>query len=73
MKTESNWKYIKNLSNLELTNDQINLLVSWIWICLYAYNKRNRIKKTTPYRLCQENAAPVSVSRQGQKHPPLPR
>ena len=26
MKTESNRKYIKNLSNLELTNDQINLL-----------------------------------------------
>ena len=25
MKTESNRKYIKNLSNLELTNDQINL------------------------------------------------
>ena len=26
MKTESNRKYIKDLSNLELTNDQINLL-----------------------------------------------
>ena len=26
MRTESNRKYIKNLSNLELTNDQINLL-----------------------------------------------
>ena len=27
MKTESNRKYIKNLSNLELTNDQINLQI----------------------------------------------
>ena len=26
MKTECNRKYVKNLSNLELTNDQINLL-----------------------------------------------
>ena len=25
--------------------------LSWIKICPYAYNKRNRIKKTTPYRL----------------------
>ena len=44
MKTESNRKCIKNLSNLRLTNDQIK-------ICPYAYNKRNHIKKTTSYRL----------------------
>ena len=51
MKTESNRKYIMNLSNLELTNDQNKSALSWIKICPYTYNKRNRIKKTTPYRL----------------------
>ena len=43
LKTESNRKYIKNVSNLELTNENA------------------------------ENAAPVYISRQGQKHPSLLR
>jgi len=48
MKTESNRKYILQSRNYKWSDKSA---LSWIKICPYAYNKRNRIKKTTPYRL----------------------
>ena len=54
MKTESNRKYMnrhkERLQSRSYKRSGKSTL-SWIKICPFAYNKRNRIKKTTPYGL----------------------
>ena len=76
MKTECNRRYVKNLSNLELTNDQINLLSRGLKFVPTPITNETALRKqllTNFKDFARKNAAPVYISRQGQKHPPLRR
>ena len=77
MKTESNRKYIKNLSNLDLTNDQINLLSRGLKFVPTPTTNETALRKQLLADFKdfarRMRLAPVYISRKGQNHSPLLR